>query len=244
MPSSISSFSKNVNSWVLSWILVAVICGGSLGAYEVFLNHRGFIPSIENNRDLWSWYRGKIRNNSQALVIVGASRSQLDINIPFLKEMLGNNDVTQLSINGQYPMATLKALANDENFSGTVIVSFNAQALENRYLDMQQSHNLYYAGKSSLNRSLDAYLTGFLQSRLRFLHPLLGAQDIVEFYALNKRFKPVFYTSAHLDQSVSADYSKTDVDALLKHFVNDKQQNYSNEPPTEPQQWAQIIQLI
>jgi len=248
MPSSISSssapMSETVNSWVLSWILVAVICIGSLGTYEVFLKHRGFIPSIENNRDLWSWYRGKIQDNPQALVIIGASRSQLGINIPFLKEKLGNHDVTQLSINGQYPMATLKAVASDESFSGTVIVSFSAQALESRYLDMQQEHNHYYAEDSSLNKSLDAYLTGFLHSRLRFLHPLLGAQDIVEFYAQNKRFKEGFYTSAHLDQSVSADYSKTDVVALLKHFVNDKQQNYTNEPPTKSQLWAQSIQLI
>ncbi len=242
MPSSISSSSSG--SWVLSWILVAAICGGSLGAYEVFLQHRDFTASIENNRNLWSWYRGKIQDKPQALVIIGASRSQLGINIPFLKEKFSESDVTQLSINGQYPMATLKALADDEQFSGTAIVSFSAQALESRYLEMQQGHNQYYAGQSSFNKSLDAYLAGFLQSKLRFLHPLLGAQDIVEFYALNKRFKEAFYTSAHLDQSVSADYSKTDVEVLLTHFVNDKQQNYNNDPPTAIPQWAQNIQLI
>ena len=244
MPSSISSSRQNSASWALSWLLTVAICVAVLGAYEFFLNNRGFIPSIENNKNLWSWYRGDIGGNQKKLVFVGASRSQLGINIPYLKDRFGKHNVTQLSINGQYPMATLKALANDQQFSGTAIVSFNAQALESRYLDMQEPRNRYYAEQSSLNKSLDAYLTAWLQTKWRFLHPLLGAQDVVDFYAVNHQFKAVFYTTAHLDQSVSANYSKTDVDALLKHFVKDKQQNYSDDPPTEPKLWAKNIELI
>ena len=234
----------NNKSWLVSWLLVLAICLTTLGAYEYFLASRGFVASIENNKDLWSHYRGKITGNRNALVIVGASRSQLDINIPYLKTKLDQHNVTQLSINGQYPVATLKAIAADKDFNGTLIVATNAQALESRYLDMQAEHNLYYIDQSTLNKSFDAYLSALLQSKFRFLHPLLGAQDLVDFYAVNRKFKDVFYTTANIDQSVSADYSKTDIAGLLKHFVQDKKENYKNEPPSESGIWAQNIVLL
>jgi len=244
MLSSISSSRSNTRSWYWSWLFIAVICVASLGGYEFFLKGRGFIPSIEQNMNLWSWYRGKIQNKKEALVIVGTSRSQLDINIPYLKKKLGNHDVTQLSINGRYPLATLKAIAGDKNFIGTLIVSFNAQALETRYLDMQGEYNQYYANQSSFNKSFDAYLSAFLQSKLRFLHPLLGIQELVEFYDANEGFQDVYYTTANLDQSVSADFTRTDRVALLSHFVHQKEENYKSDPPTEPQVWEQNIALI
>jgi len=244
MLSSISNSDMNSKSWVVSWLLVLAIGLAALTGYEYFLASRGFIASIENNKDLWSLYRGKITDKKNALVIVGASRSQLDINIPYLKAKLDKHDITQLSINGQYPVATLRAIAADEDFSGTLIVSLSAQALESRYLEMQTEHNQYYADQSTLNKSLDAYLSAFLQSKFRFLHPLLGIRDLVDFYAVNKKFKDVFYTAANIDQSVSADYSKTDIAALLMHFVTDKESNYKNEPPSEPNTWVQNIELL
>lgn len=244
MPSSISNSNSNTQSWYLSWLLIAIICGVSLGGYEYFLKNRGFTPSIEQNMNLWSWYRAKIHGNKEELVIVGASRSQLDINIPYLKKKLADHDVTQLSINGLYPLATLKAIADDQDFIGTLIVAFSAQALETRYLDMQSEYNQYYADQSSFNKSFDAYLSALLQSEFRFLHPLLGMQEVVEFYEVNKKFQDVYYTTAHLDQSVSGDYTKTDTVALLKHFVKEKAENYKNEPPTGPQLWGQNVELI
>lgn len=211
---------------------------------ENFLKGKGFVTSIENNKDLWSWYRRNIDNNADALVFVGASRSQLDINIPLVKTVLTNHKVTQLSIDGHYPMATFKALANDINFKGTVIVSLSAQALESQYLDMQQPYIDYYENNSSLYRSFDAFITAYLASQFRFLHPLLSLEQLIKFYQNNHRFKDVFYTTANLDQSVSADYSKTNTKVLLKHFVDEKSQQYKTTPQTPPEQWQKNIQLL
>jgi len=235
---------NNNNSWFYTWILVIILCVGVLGSYELFLKNKGFVASIENNNNLWSWYRGKVNNKPNSLVIIGASRSQLDINIPYLKEKLSSYDVYQLSINGHYPMATFKALADDEEFVGTLIVSLNAQAMEEFYFDMQLPQNEFYQNKSTIYKSLDAYLSALLQSKLRLLHPLLGLQQVVEFYDSNKAFKTVFYTTANIDQSVSANYSLTNVENLYRHFVSSKEENYKNEPPTAPNLWQQNIKLL
>lgn len=242
----LSTFSSSQynKSWALTWLLVVLVSLSALASYEIFLKNKGFVASIENNKDLWSWYRRNIDNKTNSLVFLGASRSQLDINIPYVKTVLKNHTVTQLSINGHYPMAAFKALANDENFKGTVIVSLSAQALESQYLDMQQPYIDYYENNSSLYRSFDAYISAYLASHFRFLHPLLSLEQLIKFYQNNHRFKDVFYTSANLDQSVSADYSKTNTAVLLKHFVDEKAQQYKNTPQTPPEKWQQNITLL
>ena len=247
--SSSKTSSQSINnssnrSWYLTWLLFILICFSSLTTYELFLKNKGYIASIENNKDLWSWYRNKATGGKDKVVIIGASRSQLDINIPYLKQKMGNHDIIQLSINGQYPMATLQALANDESFIGTLIVSLSAQALEPRYFDMQKTHNTYYANGSSIDKSLNAYLTGLLQSKLRFLHPSLGLEKIANFFDTNHPFQDPPYTTANLDQSISADYSKTDSKRLQNHFYSQKKQNYLDATPTTPDIWQENIQLV
>lgn len=230
--------------WLLTWAFSLIICLSTLGSYEFYLKNKGFSASIENNNDLWSWYREKVSNTKNSLVIVGASRSQLDLSMNYLRDNFLNYTVTQLSVNGHYPLATLKALADDASFNGIVIASINAQALEPVYFDMQQPQNHYYLNNATLYKSLDAFLTAKIQSNLRLLHPLLGLRQVVEYYDVNKKFQSAFYTTAHLDQSVSANYSLTNVENLYNHFVHSKKQNYLNQPPTEPVKWAENINLL
>jgi len=241
MPSSIFN---SKTSWLWTWLLVLLICATSLYSYEKFLQKKGFIASIEQNKDLWSWYRSSLGKHKKELVILGASRSQLDLNIPYLKNKLNDYHITQLSINGHYPLYSLQSLAQDENFKGTVLLSLNAQALEDFYFDMQKPHNQYYKNKASYYKSLDAYIQAFLQSKFRFLHPLLGLQDLLNFYEANHRFIDVFYVSNKLDQSVFADYSKTNTQALLKHFVSEKEKNYRDKKPTPPGQWLKNVKKL
>ena len=241
--SSSQSRNKSSNrSWYLTWFLLIFICFSSLASYELFLKNSGYVASIESNKDLWSWYRNKATGGNDKIVIIGASRSQLDINIPYLKQKMNGHDIIQLSINGQYPMATLQALAKDKSFIGTLIVSISAQALETRYFAMQQVHNTYYADDSSTDKSLNAYLTGKLQSQLRFLHPSLGLEKMVNFFDTKQRFQDPPYTTANLDQSISADYSKTDNKRLQDHFYSQKKQNYLDAAPTAPDIWQENIQ--
>lgn len=243
MHSSTSNSSSTSKAWIYTWLMVIIMCVTSLGLYEYHLKKQGFVASITNNKDLWSWYRSHLYHKKQ-LVLLGASRSQIDIDVPYLKNQYPDYNVTQLSINGHYPIATLKALAHDDNFTGVVIVSMNAQVLESKYLDMQESYNSYYQEEATLYKSLDAYLSGFIQAQIRFLHPSLGLEEIIKFYQTHNRYPDVFYTSANLDQSITTDYTKTDISALLKHFVTQKHRNYKNDPPTKPDLWKQNIKYL
>lgn len=243
MPSSTSNFKQKSKAWICTWLLVIFICASVLGGYEFYLKQQGFVSSIKNNKNVWSWYRGHVYHHKQ-LVLIGASRSQIDIDVSYLKERYPDYGVSQLSINGQYPIATLKALAEDTKFKGVVIVSMNAQVLETKYLDMQKSYNTYYQEESTLYKSLDAYITAFIQSKLRFLHPSLGLEEIVKFYQNHKRYPDVFYTTANLDQSITTDYTKTDTAVLYNHFITQKQKNYLIDPPAKPELWKLNIKYL
>jgi hypothetical protein len=243
MPLSTSNFNNSSKPWIYTWLIVLFIGISTLGGYEYYLKQQGFVPSIKSNKNLWSWYRSHVYHHKQ-MVLIGASRSQIDIDVSYLKDRYTDYDVSQLSINGQYPIATLKALAEDEYFTGVAIISMNAQVLETKYLDMQKSYNIYYQEQSTLYKSFDAYLTAFIQSTIRFLHPSLGLEEIVKFYQSNKRYPDVFYTTANLDQSITTDYTKTNNAALLNHFVTQKQNNYLNDPPTKPELWKKNIKYL
>jgi hypothetical protein len=238
----------NSRSWGWTWLLVTIIAAGILSPYELWLGDQGHRPSVETNQDLWSWYRSQADWQPKPLVLVGASRMQLGLSTPTIREILPQRPLIELSINGQYPMATLRGLAEDEAFKGLVIVSIVAQSLEPVYWEMQFPENQYYAEKATLYRSLDAYLTAWLQSKFSFLSPQLGLQQIIESYQNQQLFPQAFYVRGNLDLSKSGDYSKQDTQALVNHFVSEKEQNYQQQPPMSlavfEQQIDQLNQYI
>lgn len=240
---STSSSKASIRAWIYTWLLVFIVCISGFSSYELYLKNKGFESSIKNNKNLWSWYRRGL-DSQKDIVIVGASRSQIDIDINYLKNKFQNHHITQLSINGHYPMASLKALANDISFVGTVIVSLNAQVLEDRYLAMQKPYNDYYNDDSSFYKSLDAFFIANLESTFRFLHPSLGLEQLVDYFQKHKKIPEVFYTSSNLDQSITTDYSKTDRIALQKHFLEQKKKNYKNAPPTTVKIWRKNIDYL
>src|SRR5690606_41204922 len=72
MPLSISS-SK---SWWFTWLGVLLLVVASLALYESYLSRNGYQPSVEANPDLWSWRRLQANNQKNAIVLLGASRSE------------------------------------------------------------------------------------------------------------------------------------------------------------------------
>ncbi len=237
MPLSTSS-SK---SWWFTWLGVLLLVGGGLSIYEWSLSRAGYQPSVETSKDLWSWRRMQADNHDKAIVLLGASRMQLGLNTRIMRHELPDYRILPLVINGQYPMATLQSLAADKDFSGIVLMSFMAQMLEPRYADMQQAYNDYYQNQASWYLMLDAYLGGWLQSKIRFMHPRLGMQEIINTWDENHHFPEVFAAQMFLDGSIASDYSNQDKAALVKHFVSDKAHNYQEQAPMNKTTWNQQV---
>ncbi len=246
MPLSISNsdYSSRKGPWIISWLLVILMVTVLLGSYEQFLKAAGHRASIDSNQDLWSWHRFRSQQQGDKIVLLGASRMQLDINTDYLRKRFPQKKIIELSINGQYPMASLKALAEDQQFVGTVIMSINAQALESRYLDMQISHNDFFKNQASRYRAFDAYLSSMLEARWRFLHPKLSLEELIDFYDRHHVFFFLFYMIENPDLSKAADFSLINADNLYRHFVSEKLRQYQHEEPAEARLWAENIDIL
>ncbi len=240
MLSSISSSDLKPH-WARCWVALLTMVLVTLSSYEWWLKFNSYTPSIESNKDLWSYYRAQVQNNPNALVILGASRAQLGLHIETIQNAYPDKEVVELTINGQAPMATLQSLADDQTFNGQVWLSIVAQSLEPIYWDMQAANNDFFNNKSSLYRRFDAYVTAWIRSKFRFFSPELSLRKIIEGWFGAGVFPRPFYVVGHLDLSKSGDYSKVDTQVLRRHFVEQKRQNYVDQPPMSVEIWRRQV---
>jgi len=80
----------------------------------------------------------------ESVVLLGASRMQLDVDPEILQDALGGRKVFMLAVDGRPPMATLEHFAEDDTFRGTVVCSFAARWLSPQLWDDQTDHLEYW----------------------------------------------------------------------------------------------------
>lgn len=93
---------------------------------ELQLARLGYQPTVLGAKDRWIEERFRANQlGEKALVIVGASRIQLGIDLQIFKNRTGLEPV-QLALDGSSPYPILASLANDPDFNGSVIVDYYA----------------------------------------------------------------------------------------------------------------------
>lgn len=94
-----------------------------LTVVELRLRQIGFQPTVQDSKELWATERSKaVLLGKQALILVGDSRMQLDVDLDVLAATTGLTPV-QLAIDGSEFLPVLADLAADESITGTVLVS-------------------------------------------------------------------------------------------------------------------------
>src|ERR1700737_2688825 len=89
-------------------------------SWEFYCRSIGYGPTLNDNEDLWTTTRRRVKPES--IVIVGDSRAWFDLDLDELQKGLGKRPV-QLAMGGSCAYPVLADLANDENFHGTIICS-------------------------------------------------------------------------------------------------------------------------
>ena len=96
-------------------MVIAATC-----AWEFYCRSIGYGPTLNDNEDLWTMARRRVKPES--VVIIGDSRGWYDLDLDELQKGLGKRPV-QLAMGGSCAYPVLAELANDENFHGTIICS-------------------------------------------------------------------------------------------------------------------------
>jgi signal transduction histidine kinase len=96
---------------------------------ESGLAARGYVPSLAESYGLWQTQRRRAdRLGKHALILVGNSRMQNDIDLDTLRRDTGLEPV-QLAIGGASFLPVLQGLADDPDITGTVLINFEPDVL-------------------------------------------------------------------------------------------------------------------
>jgi hypothetical protein len=132
MPSSTSSFERHLPDlpWLLIFGKALFIFLAFASLVEVRLAQLGYQPTTLDSKDRWAKERSRVDAlGKKALILVGASRIQLGIDLDTLRRETKLEPV-QLAIDGSSFIPVLRNLANDPSMRGTVIVDYSPGALE------------------------------------------------------------------------------------------------------------------
>ena len=102
-------------------VVVVVVVIAATCAWEFYCRSLGYGPTLNDNEDLWTLTRQRVKPES--IVIIGDSRGWFDLDLDELQKGLGKRPV-QLAMGGGCGYPVLADLAADKTFHGTIICSF------------------------------------------------------------------------------------------------------------------------
>ncbi|HEX9140334.1 MAG TPA: hypothetical protein VF848_11110 [Steroidobacteraceae bacterium] len=145
----------------LAMLLGALLLAVALtGAWEWHWRAYGAVPGYDEDEALWAQQRRRIdAGEGNATVLVGASRTLFDLQLPVWERLSGRRPI-QLAIPGTSPLPLLEDLANDQNFNGRVLIGIAPQVV---FLGLQYGGNAFtYWRKESPSQRVGQWLSTHL----------------------------------------------------------------------------------
>ena len=130
MPSSISSSESATfeslapprQPWAKILLVMLFLWAAAAAGAELFARSRGFKPTLLDDADLWCHVRSCVRpNDRDQIVLVGASRLQMDVDPRVIGRELHVEPPLQLCVHGSTSIPALEELSNDHGFHGIVL---------------------------------------------------------------------------------------------------------------------------
>lgn len=209
--------------WLTPFALGVVLLVLVAGGLEYALAARGFKPTVVDSAQVWSGERARATALGQrALILIGASRSQLDVDLPAMADATGKVPV-QLAIDGSSYLPVLKDLADDPGVKGTIVIDFQGGVPDPAY---QGASNLYvdYAARQRARAThldfvhAEAALSSFRQRLMRSYADGTGPFSALMVRALAPRATPQYLVTLP-SRERDADYSKVAMPAFYYQRV-------------------------
>jgi hypothetical protein len=134
VPSSTSSSDERLPRapWLRTWALALALAVALLAGYEAFWRLRGVAPCLSDSPDLWALARRQVRaRDPDAVVLLGASRFQVGLDLDALGRELGRRPVQLAFIDSDF-RPVLEHLSRDRSFRGVVVCDFYPGMLSER----------------------------------------------------------------------------------------------------------------
>lgn len=104
-------------AWIGAIVMVVLMSG-----WEMYWRSEGSVPSYRNSEGLWAIQRRRIDNGEgDKTVIAGSSRAYFNMQLDVWERESGERPI-QLALEGTSPVKLMEGLAEDEDFTGTLLV--------------------------------------------------------------------------------------------------------------------------
>ena len=229
--------------WLIAWCVALLACGLMAGGYEWLLRKHGYDITVQDDADLWSIQYDKLKSAPNAVALLGASRTEFGIDPAQLSRELGR-PVAMLPVNGTVPLATLRALSQDEHFVGLAVVGIDARGLQRKHWEMQQEYIDHYKKRWTLARRIHRTLLTELQERLVLVRSDFSAVNIAQRF-LNHHGMPLKdHTVVRADRVGFIDYRHPDLAWTHEKRVFDLKNYYRDNTPTPPDEWLADLAVV
>lgn len=227
--------------WTIAAISAAAVAILLVAMAEIYWRHQGHQPLVIDSALLWSVHRGRARADN-ALAFVGASRTQFGIHLPTVRELLPEYQPFMLAVNGRYPLATLRHLAEDRRFTGTVLLDVDGRGLMAANHEAQANYTDFFDNRWSANWYVHRQLLTPWQMRMAVAQAQLGV--VPSAARLISHADPPHrpYTRLNPDRSGKIDFSLIDPSLLADHFATGLVQDIAENPPPPPAQWLKDLE--
>lgn len=227
--------------WLKTWLVGLLLALACLAGWEVALRRLGYRPTVLDDLALWAVERDRVYGDccEKPVVLLGDCRIRLGFVPQVLADRLSGHQVVQLAVERTSPVAVLRDLAEDEDFTGVVICALNTRQLCRDMWDTQQPYVDYYRHEYGLNRKLNRIAATAVQRRLAIANPQLRFHRQIGRLIWKGRLpKPVFIET-RADRSRLADYSRADVEANRRYALNLARSLCTDYAVPDPAQWLE-----
>ncbi len=219
MPLSTSSSENNFLPARMgkTWVVAIVIVCLALGVWELFWRFQGFLPSVEDDMNIWQLQRSKV-SAEIPLIIMGSSRAQLGLHPDVIMARLDVEPVN-LSVDGNPPFSVLKDVAENTEFKGIVICSVLPRWLAEKSLQKDRAAKWVkkYKKRTLLSR-VDTRISMGIQMAFVFRYPGLSPEKLIKQIRKGKWPAPP-YAPMRADRYREAEFNEENTSKILESRV-------------------------
>lgn len=198
--------------WGYIWLGCLACFATFIFYYEIKIRNLGWQPSVVDSKELWGQNRQLASElGKKAIILIGASRMQLDMDLSVIKEMTDLEPI-QLAIDGSPFMPVLEDIANDESINGVIVVSVTEHQVNTSQEESKATewvnyyHNKMKTGREPY-RDFDYTIKALIDENL--VTHLEGAKPATVISTIGSQNSATGnYLTTHKNRSRDADYQK------------------------------------
>jgi hypothetical protein len=236
---------QSPSKWWLCWAVGGALAIAGWCAFEYFWRAQGYAATVMDSNELWAQQRDRVTQSAPPVrvALLGASRIQYGLSPTIFREeakKIGIDlEASMLAINGHYPLASLRDLADDVAFSGVAVVGVDARGLQKRHRDMQAKWIAFYRHDWTLARDLHRTLLTQVQRFAIAARPDFSWSTLLARHLNGHGFPSREYVTFYADRSGGTDYSRSDVALVREARIRDLRDYYATTPSVSPTQWLE-----